>query len=120
MMLRLRLRGKSIGQIDDALLEEYKIIEPYRRLNFLIEMMIGREILHYTVANVQDLDLAEEYVKNLRYRNIGEYLDDYMRKRLLEYFEICQNCYAYKKDFCEEKNVKTNPYAKGCGFFAKE
>lgn len=99
MMVRIRVRGKGIGQVSDALLEEYKKIEPYKKLNLMAEAIISREILHYPIQGLADLTVADGYVKNLHYRNIGEFLDAYIRNRLMNYFPICGNC-----EKCEKKN----------------
>lgn len=114
MMQRLRLRGKSIGQIDDEMLVEYQKIAPYKRLNVMVENLIGREILHFPVTSLADLDLAEQYVMNLHYRNIGEYLDTYIRSCLMPRFKICRNCELYNKGFCSKSKNEVHELQKGC------
>ncbi len=92
MMMRIRFRGVSVGQIDDVLIEEYRKIRPFKRLIDIADVIISEEILNYKVQSTKDVLLAEKYVKNLHYRNIGEFLTDYMRNACMDNFQICRNC----------------------------
>ena len=108
MMTRVRLRGKSIGQIDEDILDLYEKITNYDSFLQEIERIIEEKILGYKVKNRKDLDIAEDYIKNLYYRNIGEYISEYMQQVIRPYIPICQNCI---KVSCPKKK---HPFQKGC------
>lgn len=94
MMVRVRLYNISAGQIDDVLIEEYRKVHPFNRLVNVANAIISQNILHYNIKSAEDVLLAEQYVKNLRYRNLGEYLTDYMRNAVMNDLKICRNCQA--------------------------
>jgi len=82
-MERLLIKGKGFGQVNDILLERYK--EAYgledKSLN-----QIAKEIIKPVfgkIKSIKDVYEVEQYVKGMYYRNIADYLDDYMRSKLL-------------------------------------
>ena len=116
MMQRIRIRGKSIGQIDEEIIKLYGKVESYNKLTIMLESIISREILSYTVETIEYLDIAENYVRNLHYRNIGEYLEDYMRQKVWAYLEICANCDFYFNGVCSigDVPVPVHEWEKAC------
>lgn len=111
MMIRIRMRGVNIGQVDDVLIEEYRKIAPFNKLVNAADKIISENILHHDITSSDDLLLAEKYVLNLHYRNLGEYITDYMRNSCMENFQICMNCRNKCKDM-------KNDYQAACDRFA--
>lgn len=114
-MVRIRIKGKSIGQIDDKLLEEYRAKTKFRRINPVCQNIIETSILGRPVKSIADLDLAEDYVRNIRYRNIGEYLEYYIRSQLMDDFAICKNCMRFP--LCNEAK---NKLQRACSKYTKQ
>ncbi len=111
MMLRIRMRGVTVGQVDDVLVEEYRKIRPFKRLVDIADVIISEEILHYKLQSSEDILLAEKYVQNLRYRNIGEFITDYMRSSCMDYFQICRNCEKQCRDMKNEYQIACDRFS---------
>jgi pyruvate-formate lyase len=114
MTQRLRIHGKRIGQIDSEVLDLYMQVEPYdkNKLYMLAEILIGREILNRPLDVVEDdLEEANALVKNMHYRTICEFLEDYMRERIKSLYKICGNCENHDScGICHAglQNLRTN------------
>lgn len=113
MMQRIRIKGKSIGQIDEDLLRLYMKKYPQLKVTTQMEQLIETQILHRPVKSIEDLDLAEQYVKNLYYRNIGEFLDAYIKDQVYYELPICENCTHYNR-FCDKKKNYVHRLEKAC------
>jgi len=118
MMVHIRLRGKRIGQIDDSLLEEYNKIVPCSNITMMIENLVSKEILKRQFRSVEDIETATEYVQNLKYKNIGDYLSAYMRDYIRDQFKICENCSYCDNETCsKQKGKKVNSLETACEKF---
>lgn len=111
MMVRIRICGYSVGQVDDVLVEEFRKVRPFRKLVNIANVIISEEILKHNITSIDDVKQAEAYVQNLHYRNLGEYLTDYMRNACIDNFQICRNC----ADKC---SMMRNPLQAGCDRFS--
>ena len=112
-MQRIRIKGKSIGQIDEDLLRLYMKKFPKQKLTSQMEQLIETQILNRPVDSIEDLDLAEKYVNNLYYRNIGEFLDAYIKDQVYYELPICENCTHYNR-FCIKKKEYVHRLEKAC------
>ena len=101
-MLRIRIKEEHLGQIDELVYSQY--IKSHGESNFtnLIRELIGDVILKHPVNSIEDIHLAKQYVKNLHYKDIGSFLEEYMRRECEDDLRICKNCYA-KCSRCENE-----------------
>lgn len=125
MMVQIRLRGKRVGQIDENVLEEYGKYVPFNNLTMMIQNLVSKEILKRPLKSVDDVILATQYVQNLTYKSIGEYLSAYMRQYVRDQLAICENCSLYDADAMSPKgcctkgqsNCEINGFSAACDGF---
>ena len=111
-MTRIRLFGMHVGQIDAKIIEEYRKFDHFDRLIDVIHKIIEKKILGYEIKSVDDIVVADKCIKAFFYKNIGEYIEAYMREEIISHMKICKNCFLN----CEDKR---SDYQKGCIRYTK-
>jgi len=62
------------------------------------ESIIENEILNRKVTCQNDIKIAESYVMKVGYENIGDFIEEYMRKAVIDDLPICRNSPDFDKN----------------------
>lgn len=96
--IRVRCRNYSVGQINKLVKEAYEAKFGATRLHIAAESIIEKEILNREVTCQNDIKIAEAYVTKVGYENIGDFIEEYMRRAVMDDFPICQNSPDFDKN----------------------
>jgi len=110
---RIRSRGFSVGQVREDIALLYENNHLGNNLNLLVQEVIEERLLGHPITCKEDLAEAEKYLNNVGYSNIGEFLENYMRREVQCNFEVCMNCDHYSRNKCNMSGLERHPYYKG-------
>jgi len=117
--MKLNFKNISFATVNDILLEKYVSIEElnlsiydYEKILFSI---IEENLLYRNIEKEEDIKEILELVKNNLFSSVGEWLDDYMRKKIANKLYLCSNClYIDNEFYCPIIDSFVNPHFKGC------
>ncbi len=80
---RIRLKGLGIGQVKTELVEAYQQKFDDDKLTVIAKNIIEKNILGRSVLTTEDLVEANQLIRRMYYENIGEYIEEHMRNKLI-------------------------------------
>ena len=109
--------GKYYARINDELLTEYKNTFPQVNsdANNIVSYIIETRLIFRNIQNIEDMEDAKKYVKNMFYSGLSEWVDAQLRKDIMNHVSICKNCKMLSENsFCPILGAFVNPYQKSC------
>ncbi len=118
-MIPVRVLGERIGQMDEALLNEYAKRYPVQNLTKFARTFIETQLLSRKVETPADIEEATIMVNNLFYHSISDYLTACMRQAIQYDIAICENCASYAQGICSKNGVKIHGFCRCNNGFTK-
>lgn len=119
--VRLKIDDMNVANVEERIVDLYMSFNPALKetsKRAVIRSIIEKELLYKPIESKKDIEEAKELAGNAYYKDVGDWVEGWIRDKVKDKLPICRNCpYRQDNDYCPTLNAFINPNFKACTNF---